>query len=104
MSANPQIPALSANELAFIEQPKVDAAQAFEVFRETGTLTANGTADLLAESDKDRVAINMSGTILTRPSGGTTSRDSTPTLHREKIRVSAWSPSRPSMSRLRGGE
>jgi L-ribulose-5-phosphate 4-epimerase len=43
MSANPQIPALSASELAFIEQAKIDAAQAFEVFRETGTLTANGT-------------------------------------------------------------
>jgi hypothetical protein len=43
MSANPQIPALSASELAFIEQAEIDATQAFEVFRETGTLTANGT-------------------------------------------------------------
>ena len=44
MSADPKFSsALSTSATDFIEQVKVDAALAFEVFRETNTLTANGT-------------------------------------------------------------
>jgi L-ribulose-5-phosphate 4-epimerase len=43
MSANPQLPTLSTAALTFVEQAKKDAALAFQVFRDTGTLTANGT-------------------------------------------------------------
>jgi len=54
---------LSPAALAFIEQTKAEAALAFEVFRETGTITANGTVGFVERipGEEKLVSVNYPG-------------------------------------------